>query len=127
MINKETEVFQFIAKGLRQRFKGIYVTGAELVDAPPKFPAVSLVQTNSITQIRYATFEGLENVVSEDYKAEAYSNLETGKETQTKEITMAISDLFKDLGYERTFCEAIPNSDPGIHRRVSRYRKSNVI
>ena len=127
MIDKETEIFKAVATALRKHFKGIYVIGAEMTPTPPKFPAVSFVQTNNAIKENYATFDCLENVVSEDYKAEAFSNLEKGKETQTKEITSIISDVMNELGYERTFCEVVPNNDSTINRRMSRYRKNNVI
>ena len=127
MIDKEKEVFTAVATALRERFKGIYVIGAELSDAPPRFPAVSFVQTNSVTKTEYATFLSLENVVGEDYKAEVYSNLSQGKEAQTKEIISVISDTVCALGYERTFCEMISNSDVTICRRMARFRKNNVI
>ena len=127
MIDKEKEVFTAVATALRERFKGIYVIGAELSDAPPKFPAVSFVQTNSATRTAYATFCSLENVVGEDYKAEVYSNLSTGKEAQTKEIIAVISDVLAAFGYERIFCEMISNRDVTIGRRMARFRKNNVI
>lgn len=127
MIDKEKELFEAVSKALRERFKSIYVIGAELTDAPPKFPAVSFVQTNNAVKTRYSTFAILENVVGEDYKAEVYSNLETGKEAQTKEIVATISDTVASLGYERTFCELVPNGDASICRRIARYRKQNVI
>ena len=127
MIDKEKELFEAVAKALREKFKSIYVIGAELTDAPPRFPAVSFVQTNNAVRTNYATFAKLENVVSEDYKAEVYSNLATGKEAQTKEIVATISDTVSALGYERTFCEVVPNGDPTICRRMARYRKTNVI
>ena len=127
MIDKEPEIFKAVSDALRIKFKGIYVIGAEMSDAPPKFPAVSVVQTNNSVKTKYATFNSLENVAGEDYKAEVYSNLEKGKETQTKEITAVISDVFSNLGYERTFCEIVPNMDATINRRMSRYRKNNVI
>ncbi len=127
MIDKEKEVFETVAEGLRGKYKGIFVIGAEISDTPPKFPAVSLVQTNNAVKTEYATFFSLENVVGEDYKAEVYSNLREGKEAQTKEIVSTISDLMMDLGYERTFCEPIPNGDSSISRRMARFRKNNVI
>ena len=127
MIDKEKEVFDAVAKKLRSKFKGIYVIGAEMSSAPPKFPAVSFVQTNNAVRGTYSTFDSLENVVSEDYKAEVFSNLEKGKEAQTKEITAVISDVMSSLGYERTFCEPVPNMDSTIHRRMSRYRNNNTI
>ncbi len=127
MIDKENEIFKVVSTALRKKFKGIYVIGAEMSPTPPKFPAVSFVQTNNTTKTEFATFDSLENVVTEDYKAEVYSNLEKGKEAQTKEITSIISDVMGGLGYVRTFCEIVPNTDSTINRRMSRYRKNNVI
>lgn len=127
MIDKENEVFKAISSGLRKKYKGIYVVGTELTTAPPRFPAVSIVQTNNSVRNQYSTFDRLENVVKEDYKAEVYSNLETGKEAQAKEISMEISDIMGGLGYERTFCEPVANIDATIARRVSRFSKNNVI
>ena len=127
MIDKETEIFSAVATALRSKIKGIYVIGTEMSATPPKFPAVSFVQTNNAVKTEHSTFYSLENVVSEDYKAEVFSNLEKGKEAQTKEITSIISDVLSGLGYERTFCEMVPNNDSTINRRMSRYRKNNVI
>lgn len=127
MIDNETEIFNAVAIKLREKFPGIYVVGTELVSAPPQFPAVSLVQANNAIQGQYSTFTSLENVVKEDYKAEVVSNLITGKEAQTKEITAVISDVMSEFYYERTFCEPIPNADATIHRRMSRYTNRNVI
>ena len=127
MINKETEVFIFVADKLRNKFNGIYVIGTELSAAPPKFPAVAIVQSNNAINETYATFSSLENVAKEDYKVEVCSNLEQGKEAQANEITAVISDAMSELGYVRTFCETIPNADSTVHRRMSRYRQNNVI
>lgn len=126
MIDKENEIFKAVSKALHEKYD-IYVIGAEMTPTPPKFPAVSFVQTNNIIKTEYSTFNSLENVAGEDYKAEVYSNLETGKEAQTKEITAVISDVMCGFGYERTFCEIVPNTDSTINRRMSRYRKNNVI
>ena len=127
MIDKETEIFSAVATALRSKIKGIYVIGTEMSATPPKFPAVSFLQTNNAIKTEYATFSSLENVVTEDYKAEVFSNLEKGKEAETKEITNIISDVLGAFGYIRTFCEVVPNNDSTINRRMSRYRKNNVI
>lgn len=127
MIDKETEIFKAVSAALRKKIKGIYVIGAEMSPSPSKFPAVSFIQTNNSTKTEHSTFDSLENVVTEDYKAEVFSNLEKGKEAQTKEITSIISDVMSEYGYLRTFCEVVPNTDATINRRMSRYRKNNVI
>ena len=127
MIDKENEVFTVVANALRSKYKDIYVVGTELVSTPPRFPAVSFVQTNNVIKTNFSTFDSLENVVREEYKAEVYSNLGKGKEAETKEISAYISDVVGALGYERTFCEPVINADATISRRVSRYIKNNVI
>lgn len=127
MIDKETVIFATVATALHAKFKNIYVIGTEMTSSPPKFPAVSFMQSNNAIREEYSTFETQENVVREDYKAEVFSNLEEGKEAQTKEISSFISDIMCSFGYIRTFCEPIANGDPTIHRRVSRYTKNNVI
>ena len=126
MIDKESEVYEAVSSGLRKKYKSIYIIGTELATTPPRFPAVSFIQTNNSIVGTYSTFSGLENVVKEDYKAEVYSNLEKGKEQQTKEIAMAISDILTGLGYERTFCEPIANADATVSRRVLRFVKNTV-
>ena len=127
MIDKENEIFNAVAKKLREVFPKIYVVGTEIVSTPPRFPSVSFVQTNNAIESKYSTFDSLENVVKEDYKAEVFSNLTKGKEVQTKEITSVISDVMCEFNYTRTFCEPIPNSDATISRRMSRYSNKNVI
>ncbi len=127
MIDKEIEVFNAVAKKLREKFPKIYVVGTEIATGQSQFPAVSFVQTNNTIEKKHSTFDSLENVVREDYKAEVFSNLSKGKEAQTKEITAVISDVMCELGYERTFCEPIPNADATISRRMSRYSNKNVI
>jgi hypothetical protein len=127
LIDKENEIYDAVAKKLREKFPKIYVVGAEIVSAPPRFPSVSLVRTNNAIESKYSTFSSLENVVKEEYKAEVFSNLTEGKEAQTKEITAVISDVMCEFNYERTFCEPIPNADATISRRVSRYTNRNVI
>ena len=127
MIDKENEIFNAVAQKLREKFPTIYVVGTEIVSTPPRFPSVSFVQTNNAIESKYSTFDSLENVVKEDYKAEVFSNLTEGKEAQTKEITGVISDVMCEFNYTRTFCESIPNADATISRRVSRYSNKNVI
>ena len=126
LLKNEKDTIELVANALRVKFD-VYVIGAEISDSPPKFPAVSIIQTNSMVRTNFSTFNSLENVVQEEYKAEVYSNLETGKEAQTKEIAMLISDVMCDLGYERTFCEIVPNNDATINRRMIRFRNNNVI
>ena len=87
MIDKEPEIFKVVADTLRTKFKGIYVIGAEMSDAPPKFPAVSFIQTNNVIKTEYATFLSLENVAQEDYKGIFISDMPSpNSPTQAAEV-----------------------------------------
>ena len=128
MIDNESIVFERVSAALRAKFKGIFITGVEITDAPPQFPAVSIVQTNSEVNKKYSTFDSVENVASEEFKFEACSNLESQKEAkaQTKEIIAVINGVMCDLYYIRSFCQPIPNADRKYTRHVARYNKNNV-
>ena len=129
MIDYEEIVFEAIATALRNRIEGIYVIGVELSDVPPQFPAVSVVQKQNEANTKYSTFDNVENVASEEYEINAFSNLESSKaaKEQTKEIIAVIDGVMSDLFYIRSFCQPIPNADTKYTRRVARYKKTNVV
>lgn len=128
MIDNENLVYDEVSKALRSEFSTIFISGVELVDTPPQFPAVSIVQTNTEVNQKYSTFDKVDNVASETYKFDVYSNLEVLKEAkqQTKDIVAVIDTIMSGLHYPRTFCQPIPNADAKITRRVARYTKTNV-
>ena len=128
MIDCEEIVFERISNALRARFDNIFITGVELTDVPPRFPAVSIVQTNSEVNKMYSTFDSVENVNSEEYKFDVCSNIEEQKSAkqQTKEIIAVIDGVMCDLFYLRTFCQPVPSADSKYTRRVARYIKTNI-
>lgn len=129
MIDCEEVVYDRVSTALREKFDGIFITGVEITDVPPQFPAVSITQINSGVNAKYSTFDYVENVASEEYKVEAYSNLEDQKAAKqlTKDIIAVIDGVMSDLFYIRSFCQPIPNADKKYTRRVARYKKNNVI
>ena len=128
MIDNEQLIYDSVSAALREAFEGIFIIGTEITDAPPQFPAVSIVQLVSEVNGRYSTFEYVQNVASEEYKFEAYSNLEDKREaeTQTKSIIAVIDGVMSDLFYIRSFCQPIPTADGKTTRRVARYKNYNV-
>lgn len=128
MIDCEEIVYERVSSALRAKFKPIFITGVELTDVPPKFPAASIVQTNSEVNKRYSTFDNVENVASEEYKFDVYSNLTEQKRAkqQTKDIIAVIDGVMSDLHYIRTFCQPIPSADSKYTRHVARYIKTNI-
>lgn len=130
MIDNENVVFEAVSSALRNAFEGIFITGVEITDTPPQFPAVSAIQKNSGVNERYSTFENVENVASEEYEFGIHSNLESQKDAkeQTKNILAVINGVMcEDLSYIRSFCQPIPSADSKITRLIARYKKTNVI
>lgn len=128
MINNEQLVYDAVSAALREAFGGIFITGVEITDNPPQFPAVYIVQKQSETNGRYSTFYSVENVVSEEYEFGIYSNLEDQKaaKEQTCAVVEVINGIMCGLFYLRTFNQLIPNADAKITRRVARYKKTDV-
>lgn len=128
MIDNESVVYDKVSTALRTAFEGIFITGTEIVDTPPQFPAVYIVQKTSEVNKRYSTFDSVENVASEEYEFGAYSNLEDAKDAkdQTKEIVAVIDGVMSDLFYIRSFCQPIPSADAKLSRHVARYTKTNL-
>jgi hypothetical protein len=113
MIDNENLVYDTVSSALRDAFDSIFIVGTELTDKPPRFPAVSIVQKNSMANEKYSTFDKVENAAIEEYEFGVYSNLENQAEAkrQVKEITAVIDGVMSGLFYIRTFCRPVPNAD----------------
>ena len=129
MIDNEQLVYDEVSTALRTAFDGIFITGVEITDIPPQFPAVYIIKKNSGVNERYSTFENVENAASEEYEFGIFSNLESQNDAkqQTKNILAVINGVMCDLFYIRTFGQPIPNADAKIARLVARYKKTNVV
>ena len=130
MIDNEDVVYDAATSALRRAFDGIFITGVEITDTPPQFPAVSIVKKNSGVNEKYSTFENVENVAIEEYEFGIHSNLDSQKEAkeQTKSILAVINGVMcDDLFYIRSFCRPIPNADTKYTRHVARYKKTDVV
>lgn len=128
MIDNEDLIYESVSTALREGFETIFITGVELTDTPPQFPAVSILKTNSTVNGKYSTFEKVDNVASEQYKFEVCSNLESEKEAkqQTKDILAVIDGVMSDLFYIRTFNQPISSVDSKITRRIARYKNDYI-
>lgn len=130
MIDNEQLVYDEVSTALRNAFDIIHIVGVEITDAPPRFPAVSIVKKNSGVNTKYSTFENVENAASEEYEFGIYSNLESEKEAkrQIKNILAVVNGVMcDDLFYIRSFCQPIPNADTKYTRNIARYKKTDVV
>lgn len=120
--NLIAKIFDPIAKELRSQYPGIYVTG-EYVDAPPQFPAVSIIEADN-----YLDYEKMSTKADEEYsivmyEVEVYTNLEKGKQMQAREILSTIDAILYDLNFTRLSMTPVPNlANTSIYRLVARYR-----
>ena len=122
MINVENEIFNIIAKAVRNAYPKAYVVG-EYVKAPARFPCVSIVEMDNTAYDRTQTSGCLENHADISYEVNIYSNKTSGKKSECKAIASLIDNEFATLGMSRTMLQPIPNIDDAtIYRMLGRYR-----
>lgn len=120
MIDIENDVFTAVAAVLRAAYPNIYVVG-EYVPAPPRFPAVSIVEADNRVVTRMRT-RNIENAASVMYEVNIYSNKASGKKSEAKAIAATLDEKFAEIGFTRTMKEQVPNlNDATIYRIVCRY------
>lgn len=122
MINVENEIFNIVAKAVRDDYPNIYISG-EYVKSPPNFPAVSLVEMDNSAYGRTQTNSSVENHAELMYELNVYSNKKSGKKSECKAIAALIDNEMAALGFSRTMLQPIPNMDDAtIYRMTGRYR-----
>lgn len=122
MIDVENEIYDRVAKRLRETFDGIGVAG-EFVLSPSQFPFTSIVEADNAPLQRTQTSDSVENHATLMYEVNAYSNKAKGKKAECKAIMGVVDEEMAAMGFTRTMQNPIPNAlDPTIHRMVSRYR-----
>lgn len=122
MIDIENQVFDRVAKRVREQFPNIFMTG-EYVNSPASFPAASVVEMDN--SIREETIDSgsNENHVNVMYEANVYSNKTTGKKSECKAIMALIDNEMTAMGFARITLTPVPNEyDSTIYRMVARYR-----
>ncbi len=122
MIDIENEVFDRVAKRVREQFPNIFMVG-EYVKSPPSFPVVSLMEMdNSILESTVDSGSN-ENHANVMYEVNVYSNKTTGKKSECKAIIALIDQEMTAMGFVRSTLTPVPNEyDSTIYRMVGRYR-----
>ena len=121
MIDCENEIFDTIAKAVRNAYPSVFVSG-EYVKAPSKFPFVSLIEMSNTAYERTQSSGGVENHASLMYEVNVYSNKTSGKKRECKAIATLIDNELAALGFSRTMLQPIPNMDDAtIYRMTGRY------
>ena len=122
MIDIEREIFDTVAKVVRDEYPDAYVSG-EYVKTPPQFPAVFLVEADNSAYVRTQTSDNIENHAELMYEVDIFSNKTSGKKSECKEIASLIDNEMAALGFSRMMLQPIPNMDDAtIYRIKGRYR-----
>ena len=122
MNNIFPQVYDPIAKALRTNFDGIYVTG-EYVDAPPQFPAVSIIEADNYIDTDTISSSRDERYSIVMFEVEVFTNKKGQKQTQAREILSFIDAILYDLNFTRLSVNPVPNmANNSIYRLVARYR-----
>lgn len=122
MIDIESKIYTPIAEALREQYPGILVSG-EYVNAPSKFPYVSIVE-----QDNYPTESHMDNGESEKYstvmyEVNVYSDKAGSKKTVCRNIMLTIDSMMWDRNFKRISLSPVPNLENAtIYRLVARYR-----
>ena len=122
MIDIENQVFDRVAKRVREQFPNIFMTG-EYVKSPPVFPAVSLIESDNSTRVDTIDSSSGENHANVMYEVNVYSNKTAGKKSECKTIITLIDEEMLAMGFSRSTLTPVPNEyDSTIYRMVARYR-----
>lgn len=125
MIDYEGIIFNRCCKALRDEFgaENIYITGAELLDTPPRFPAVSVIQIDNRVNLDGSTLNRIEKAVKSTFEVQAYSNLDAGGGDEVRKIVEIVDSVLSDNGYYRIYNKPLLNvADYTITRRVAQWR-----
>ena len=122
MIDIENQVFDRVARRVREQFPDIFMTG-EYVMSPPSFPAASGVEMDNASRESTVDSGSSENHANVMYEWNTYSNKTTGKKTECKAIMALIDEEMTAMGFVRSTLTPVPNEyDSTIYRMVGRYR-----
>lgn len=121
MVDIESQVFTKIATALRKEFAGIFVTG-EYVNAPAKFPFVSIVEADNYTDSRFLDTADQERYARLMYEVNVYSNKEGTKKSECRKILNFIDKMLYGMDFTRISMNPVPNlEDAKIYRLNARY------
>ena len=121
MTQIENEIFTELYNLLTTAYNGIFVTG-EYTPVPDKFPCVFIEEADNYTVSLDGSNKGEVSAVM--YEINVFSNLQTGRKSECKNIIKTIDEHMTVRGFTRSSCMPMQNIDPAIYRMVARYQAS---
>lgn len=124
MISIEADVYSPIAQAVRENYPGTFVS-SEYVRAPAKnqMPHVSIVESDNYVSIGHLDTSATERYSTIMYEVNVYSNKQSGKKSEAKEIMGLIDHMMYARNFTRLSLTPVPNlEDATIYRLTARYR-----
>ena len=107
MIDFNNEVFSAVAAAVRNRHAGVTVIG-ESTRKPSKFPTVTLDETENVMVDRLEDSSREEKFVGVTYKLQVFSNKQSGKKAEAREIFATADAEMRRMGFQRVTFTVTP-------------------
>lgn len=120
MIDIESKVFDTVFNAVTAAFQGIRVD-AGYVESSATFPAVSVIETNSVPVSSTNTDDCAENYTRLFYEVNIYSDKQNTAKSEARAIAKVVDEAMQSLKCYRTMMHQLPNQDRTIFRLYMRY------
>lgn len=121
MIDVEVDLFDELARAILAEHPEAFVS-SEYVEAPPQFPAVSIIETNNATNESTEDSSGEEVMAAITYTVDVYSNSQSNAKQECKAILNVIDERMRRCNLTRLMSSAVDNArDPTVYRMTARY------
>ena len=121
MIDIENQVYTLLRNALVSAYPDIFVT-SEPTAVPAKPLAVSVVQMDNYTSWGMQDNSGRERFAVAMFQVDVYSNKQSGKKSQCKEVMGVIDSLLFEKNFSRMSLTPAPMENTGYYRLTARYR-----
>lgn len=107
MIDFNNEVFTTVAADVRNSHSGITVIG-ESVRKPSKFPTLTIDETENVMVGRLEDSSKEEKFAGVTYRLQVFSNKQSGKKAEAREIFATADATMRRLGFQRVTFTVTP-------------------
>ena len=107
MLDFNNEIFTTVATAVRNSHAGVTVIG-ESTRKPPKFPTVTLDETENVMVDQLEDSSKEEKFVGVTYKLQVFSNKQSGKKAEAREIFATADAEMRRMGFRRVTFTVTP-------------------
>lgn len=108
MIDFANVVFNTVANNVRSNHAGVTVSG-EYTRNPSQFPTVTLDETQNVMVGRLEDSSNEESFAGVTYRAQVFSNKQSGKKTEARAIFATLDNVMRWLGFRRVTYTTTPD------------------